>query len=169
MKRTSLHAIHEELGAKMVDFGGWSMPLQYGPILDEGRTVRTQCGLFDLGHMGRFQVQGPAAVELTDRVCTNHVAKVPAGGIRYSLLCNEDGFPLDDLLFYREENGVYLVVNASNTERDLDPTQQVDLVVAVRTEAHVSHDAEVFRILRVQVQRTPEDLERWAVHVRQRV
>ena len=119
MKRTSLHAIHEELGAKMVDFGGWSMPLQYGPILDEGRTVRTQCGLFDLGHMGRFQVQGPAAVELTDRVCTNHVAKVPAGGIRYSLLCNEDGFPLDDLLFYREENGVYLVVNASNTERDL--------------------------------------------------
>jgi aminomethyltransferase len=120
MKRTSLHDVHVALGARMVDFGGWRMPVQYGPILDEARTVRGAGGLFDLGHMGRFAVEGPDAVRLVDRVATNHCAKIPAGAIRYALLCREDGYPIDDLLLYREEGeGVYLVVNASNTERDL--------------------------------------------------
>ena len=119
MKSTPLHPVHVELGARMVEFGGWHMPLQYGSILDEGRTVRTACGLFDLSHMGRFEVHGRDAVALVDRVCTNHCARMPVGSIRYSLLCREDGRALDDLLIYREEEGVYLVVNASNTERDL--------------------------------------------------
>jgi aminomethyltransferase len=119
MKATPLHSVHVRLGARMVGFGGWEMPLQYGSILDEGRTVRSACGLFDLSHMGRFEVRGRDAVALVDRVCTNHCAKMPAGAIRYSLLCRPDGRPLDDLLIYREEEGVYLVVNASNTERDL--------------------------------------------------
>ena len=119
MKKTSLHDVHAALGARMVEFGGWQMPVQYGPILEEGKAVRTSCGLFDLGHMGRFQLSGPDAVKLADRVLSNHVAKVPVTGIRYSLLCNPDGHPLDDLLFYRDEDGVFLVVNASNTERDL--------------------------------------------------
>ena len=119
MKETPLHTRHVELGARMVEFGGWHMPLQYGSILDEGRTVRTSCGLFDLSHMGRFEVRGRDAVALVDRVCTNHCARIQVGGIRYSLLLREDGHALDDLLIYREEEGVYLVVNASNTERDL--------------------------------------------------
>ena len=120
MKKTSLHDTHSALGARMVEFGGWHMPVQYGSILEEGRRVREACGLFDLGHMGRFQLTGKDAVRLADRVCSNHVAKVPVGGIRYSLLLNEEGRPLDDLLFYRDEEGVFLVVNASNTERDLE-------------------------------------------------
>lgn len=119
MKVTPLHSVHEGLGARMVEFGGWHMPLQYGAILEEGQAVRTSCGLFDLSHMGRFEVQGRDAVALVDRVCTNHCAKIPVGGIRYSLLCREDGRALDDLLIYRDELGVYLVVNASNSERDL--------------------------------------------------
>ena len=119
MKHTPLVDVHRRLGARLVDFGGWSMPLQYGSILEEGRTVRQACGLFDLGHMGRFVVEGPDALQLVDRVCTNHAAKIPVGSIRYSLLCNEEGHPLDDLLIYRGERSVYLVVNASNTERDL--------------------------------------------------
>lgn len=119
MKKTPLHAVHVELGARMVEFGGWHMPVQYGSILEEGQTVRTACGLFDLSHMGRFEVQGRDAVALVDRVCTNHCARIPVGSIRYSLLCREDGRALDDLLIYRDEVGVYLVVNASNTERDL--------------------------------------------------
>ena len=119
LRETSLAEVHASLGARMVGFGGWSMPVQYGPILDEGKTVRGACGLFDLGHMGRFMLSGPDAVALADRVCTNHVAKVPIGGIRYSLLCNESGFPIDDILFYRSEDGVYLVVNASNSANDL--------------------------------------------------
>jgi len=120
MKETPLHDVHVRLGARMVEFGGWHMPLQYGSILDEGRAVRTTCGLFDLSHMGRFEVQGRDAVALVDRVCTNHCAKIPVGSIRYSLLCRDDGHPIDDLLIYRDEVGVYLVVNASNSERDLD-------------------------------------------------
>lgn len=119
MKRTPLHAVHIALGARMVEFGGWDMPVQYGSILEEGTTVRAACGLFDLSHMGRFEVGGRDALALVDRVCTNHCEKIPVGGIRYSLLCREDGRALDDLLIYREETGVYLVVNASNTEQDL--------------------------------------------------
>ena len=121
MKRTSLHDVHVALGARMVDFGGWRMPVQYGSILDEARMVRSSCGLFDLGHMGRFRITGPAAVRLVDRVTTNHCAAIPPGAIRYALLLNEEGYPLDDLLVYREQDeGVYLVVNASNTVRDRD-------------------------------------------------
>jgi aminomethyltransferase len=119
MRKTSLHDLHVEAGARLVDFGGWRMPVQYGPILDEVRAVREACGLFDLGHMGRFHVVGPDAVALVDRVATNHVAKIPVGAIRYSLLLNDDGYPIDDILVYREEQDVYLVVNASNAERDL--------------------------------------------------
>ncbi len=119
MRKTPLHEVHVALGARMVDFGGWSMPVQYASILEEGRIVRATSGLFDLGHMGRFRVAGRDAVALVDRVCTNHCARVLVGGIRYSLVCRENGFPLDDLLFYRDEEGVYLVVNAANAERDL--------------------------------------------------
>ncbi|MEM7308040.1 MAG: glycine cleavage system aminomethyltransferase GcvT [Planctomycetota bacterium] len=119
MKTTSLHDTHVALGARMVEFGGWSMPVQYGSILDEVETVRTKAGLFDLGHMGRFEVQGKDAVALVDRVATNHCARIPVGAIRYGLLLNEDGYPIDDLLIYRDEVGVYLVVNASNTDVDL--------------------------------------------------
>lgn len=95
------------------------MPVQYGSILDEIERVRTHAGLFDLGHMGRFVVRGPDAVALVDRVCTNHCAMIPEGAIRYGLLLNEEGFPLDDLLIYRDPEEVYLVVNASNTAEDL--------------------------------------------------
>lgn len=119
MKKTPLHSVHVELGARMVEFGGWDMPVQYASILAEGRTVRAASGLFDLSHMGRFEVHGRDAVALVDRVCTNHCARMPVGSIRYSLLCRQDGRALDDLLIYREEEGVYLVVNAANTERDL--------------------------------------------------
>ena len=120
LKETPLHPLHVALGARMVEFGGWHMPVQYASILEEVRTVRSACGLFDLSHMGRFEVGWRDAVALVDRVCTNHCAKIPFGSIRYSLLCREDGRALDDLLIYRDEVGVYLVVNASNTARDLE-------------------------------------------------
>lgn len=140
MKRTSLNDAHEALGARMVDFGGWRMPVQYASILEEAHRVRSSCGLFDLGHMGRFHISGPDAVRLVDRVTTNHCAKIPAGAIRYALLLNDAGFPLDDLLVYREEGeGVYLVVNASNTARDLawilDHAGDLDVRVQDQTDA----------------------------------
>ena len=139
MQETRLHARHVALGARMVEFGGWSMPVQYGPILDEVRCVREKAGLFDLGHMGRFHVTGPDAVALVDRVATNYCAKIPVSAIRYALLCNADGFPIDDVLLYREEDSVFIVVNASNTERDLawirSHTGDLDAVVEDQTDA----------------------------------
>jgi aminomethyltransferase len=119
MKATALHDLHVSLGAKMVDFGGWHMPVQYGPILDEVRTVRSTAGLFDLSHMGRVRVTGPDRVAFLDRIATNFVAKIPLGAIRYALFCRADGNPIDDLLVYRGADEVYLVVNASNTAADL--------------------------------------------------
>ena len=119
MKHTVLHDVHARLGAKLIEFGGWHMPVQYGPILDEAKCVRTSAGLFDLGHMGRIHVRGKDTLRFLDRVCTNFVAKIPTGAIRYSLFCKPDGNPIDDLLVYREADSVYLVVNASNTPVDL--------------------------------------------------
>ena len=119
MKATSLHDVHVALGARMVDFAGWRMPVQYGSILDEVRAVRERCGLFDLGHMGRVELAGPDALALAERLTTNHCARIPVGAIRYGLFLDEAGFPIDDLLVYRDAEGIYLVVNASNTARDL--------------------------------------------------
>lgn len=119
MKRTPLHDVHVALGAKMVEFGGWHMPVQYGPILEEVRCVRERAGLFDLGHMGRVELRGAGALAFLDRMLTNHCARIPVGSIRYGLLCRPDGTPIDDLLVYRDEASFYLVVNASNSEVDL--------------------------------------------------
>jgi len=124
LKETPLHDLHAEAGARMIDFGGWHMPVQYGPILDEVRTVRSACGLFDLGHMGRFHITGPDALKLVDSVSTNWATKIPVGAIRYSLFCLEDGNPIDDVLLYREEDSVFIVVNAANLDRDLAHLQQ---------------------------------------------
>jgi aminomethyltransferase len=120
MKQTPLHDVHAALGARMIDFGGWHMPVQYGPILDEVNIVRNACGLFDLGHMGRYHVVGPEAIAMVDSVATNYCAKIPVGSIRYSLFCLENGNPIDDVLLYREERDVFIVVNAGNRERDLE-------------------------------------------------
>ena len=119
MKTTPLRDVHVAHGARMVEFGGWEMPVQYASILEEVRRVRERCGLFDLSHMGRFDVTGPDAVAAVDRVASNYCGKIPVGAIRYALLCNEQGFPLDDVLLYRGASDVFVVVNASNAERDL--------------------------------------------------
>ena len=139
MKQTTLHDAHAEAGGKLIEFGGWHMPVQYGPILDEVKCVRERAGLFDLGHMGRVHFSGPDAVAFLDRVVTNYVGRIPVGSIRYAVLCQEDGNALDDLLVYREEDGVYAVINASNTTSDLEwlrsQVGDLDVVIEDRTEA----------------------------------
>ena len=119
MNQTTLHDTHVAHQAKMVDFAGWRMPVQYVSLLEEVRTVRSKVGLFDLCHMGRLSIKGADAVAMLDRLTTNYCAKIPVGAIRYGLFCREDGGAIDDLLVYREEDGIYLVVNASNCEEDL--------------------------------------------------
>ncbi len=118
-KRTVLHDSHVRLGARMTEFGGFEMPLQYRGIIEEHRAVRTRAGVFDLCHMGEFEVAGPHAVELLERALTNSVARLNAGRAHYTLMCAEDGGTIDDLIVYRLDAERFLLcVNASNTAED---------------------------------------------------
>lgn len=118
-KRTPLYDAHLALGARMIEFAGWSMPVQYTSLLAEHRAVRSGVGLFDLSHMGEFTLHGPAAEENLQRLLTNDVASLPLGRAHYTLLLNEDGGIVDDVILYRLDTGRFmLVVNAANTAKD---------------------------------------------------
>src|SRR5947207_14861770 len=116
LKRTPLFDVHVKMGAKMVPFGGWEMPVQYTSILEEHRTVRRAVGLFDISHMGEFEVSGPAAQGVVQRLTTNDVRALEIGEVQYSLLCTPEGGIVDDLTVYRLADDRYmLTVNASTT------------------------------------------------------
>jgi aminomethyltransferase len=119
-KRTPLFEQHRELGAKVVPFAGWEMPVTYEGIREEHSAVRRHVGMFDVSHMGEVEVEGSGALAFLQRVLSNDVAKVAVGGAQYSCLCNEDGGVLDDLFAYRLGTDRYLIVtNAANHEADL--------------------------------------------------
>lgn len=119
LKRTPLYSKHLELGAKMVEFGGWEMPVQYTGIIEEHQAVRRTAGLFDVCHMGEFEVMGAAALPFLQSVLTNDVAKMGAGQIIYTLMCYPHGGVVDDLLVYKQDEEKYmLVVNAGNKDKD---------------------------------------------------
>jgi aminomethyltransferase len=120
LRRTPLFDRHVAAGAKLVDFAGWEMPVQYEGVIQEHMAVRGACGIFDVSHMGEIETSGPGALELLQRVLSNDVAKIPLGGAQYSVLCREDGGVLDDLFTYRLDLERYLTItNAANHERDL--------------------------------------------------
>ncbi len=120
LKRTPLYDTHVEAGAKLVDFAGWEMPVQYEGIKAEHAAVRESCGVFDVSHMGEIETEGPGAGELLQRLLTNDVSKLEVGAAQYSCLCREDGGVLDDLFTYRLGEDHYLTVtNASNHDKDL--------------------------------------------------
>lgn len=119
LQRTPIEAVHLELGAKMVEFGGWYMPVQYSSIMDEHGAVRTKCGVFDISHMGQMIVSGEGAEAYLNRLLTNDVTKLVDGVGQYTLMLNEKGGVIDDLILYREVTGKYfLVVNASMIAED---------------------------------------------------
>jgi len=120
MKTTPFTKKHQALGAKMVEFAGYTMPISYTGINDEHQAVRSNAGIFDVSHMGEFIIKGENALDLIQRVTTNDAAKLTAGKAQYSALTNEKGGIVDDLIVYCiEENQVYmLVVNAANIEKD---------------------------------------------------
>ena len=121
MKTTALNHIHKSLGAKMVDFSGYEMPLEYSGIIEEHMTVRERVGIFDVSHMGEFWVKGPKAFELVQRLTTNDVSKLRPGQAQYSCFPNGKGGVVDDLLVYHYEEEKYmLVVNAGNIDKDWD-------------------------------------------------
>jgi aminomethyltransferase len=120
MKRTPLFAAHQKLGGKLIEFGGWEMPVQYTSITDEHLAVRSAAGLFDISHMGEVSVSGPGALEFLNRTLTNDVRKLTAGTGQYTLMCNEKGGVIDDLYTYRLGQSEYLlIINASRIDPDL--------------------------------------------------
>jgi aminomethyltransferase len=121
LRRTALYDRHTAAGARLVEFAGWEMPVQYEGVRPEHVAVRTRAGVFDVSHMGQIQTAGPDALALLQRLLSNDLAKLAVGGAQYGLLCREDGGVLDDLFTYRLEADRYLTVtNAANHERDLE-------------------------------------------------
>ena len=113
--QTVLYQTHVDLGARMVPFGGWDMPVQYSGIINEVRAVRTAAGIFDVSHMGRLHISGPQAGAFLDRVLTGSATNLRIGRARYCLICNEAGGVIDDTIFYRLEEDRYLLIpNAGN-------------------------------------------------------
>jgi aminomethyltransferase len=120
LKRTPLFAAHQNSGAKLIDFGGWDMPVQYTSITDEHLAVRNAAGIFDISHMGEVTVSGAGALEFLNRTLTNDIRKLASGDGQYTLMCNEHGGVIDDLYAYRLSQDVYfLVINASRIEADV--------------------------------------------------
>ena len=119
LQRTPLFERHVAAGARMVPFAGWEMPVQYEGVIPEHRAVRADCGVFDVSHMGELEVEGMHALDLLQSLLSNDVAKLDVGGAQYTLLTNEGGGIVDDLIVYRTDEYRYLlIVNASNREPD---------------------------------------------------
>jgi aminomethyltransferase len=120
LKRTSLFAAHQKLGGKLIDFGGWEMPVQYTSITEEHLAVRHAAGIFDISHMGEVTVTGSGAAAFLNSVLTNNIGQLVSGRGQYTLMCNERGGVIDDLYAYRISVGVYLlIINASRVANDV--------------------------------------------------
>jgi aminomethyltransferase len=120
VKQTTLYEKHKALGAKIIDFGGWAMPVQYSGILDEHKAVRTTLGIFDVSHMGEVVFKGPRAVEAVQKLVTNDVGKLQDWQAMYTVACRPNGGIVDDLIVYRQtDDNILIVVNASNIEKDV--------------------------------------------------
>ena len=121
LNRTPLYHVHKQLGGRLIEFGGWEMPVQYSSIIDEHLAVRSNVGIFDVSHMGELEVRGPESLSLIQNLIANDAAKLVDGQVLYTPMCTETGGIIDDLLVYRFAADRYmLVVNASNIEKDLE-------------------------------------------------
>ncbi len=133
LRRTPLYAEHKALGARLVDFAGWEMPVQYAGIMAEHQAVRNDVGLFDVSHMGEIVFRGPQAEEAVQRLVTRDVSRLAVGQAGYAAVCYENGGTVDDVLVYRRVGDFLIVVNASNREKDFEHflvnTQDLDVEI----------------------------------------
>ncbi|MBI4641305.1 MAG: glycine cleavage system aminomethyltransferase GcvT [Candidatus Tectomicrobia bacterium] len=119
-RHTPLYEVHKRLGARIIEFGGWEMPVQYSGVLDEHRTVRSAAGLFDISHMGEVEVIGADALAIVQSLITNDASKLATGQAQYSVICYPHGGIVDDLTVYKlGEDHFFLVINAATTEKDV--------------------------------------------------
>ncbi|MFH1873609.1 MAG: glycine cleavage system aminomethyltransferase GcvT [Pseudomonadota bacterium] len=134
-KKTPLYTEHQTLGAKMADFAGWQMPIQYSGIINEHNAVRTSAGLFDVSHMGEIEFSGPSALETVNYLTTNDAAKLKPGQAQYSILLNEQGTVVDDIIVYCfDPERFIMVVNASNAQKDFNWVRQNNKFKALITD-----------------------------------
>jgi aminomethyltransferase len=146
LRRTPLYSLHRELGAKLIDFGGWEMPVQYTGILEEHRAVRERAGIFDVSHMGELEIRGPRALGALQKITPNDVARLEDGRCHYSAFLTERGTFVDDLLVYRRAADDFLVVvNASNTPKDYEWAAS-----RIGDEAAVANRSDDYALLAVQ-------------------
>ncbi|MGG0716521.1 glycine cleavage system aminomethyltransferase GcvT [Robertmurraya massiliosenegalensis] len=119
LKRTPLFEVYKQYGGKTIDFGGWDLPVQFSSIKEEHEAVRTKAGLFDVSHMGEIEVKGPGSLSYLQKMMTNDISKLGAGGAQYTAMCYVNGGTVDDLLVYKlGEDDYLLVVNAANIAKD---------------------------------------------------
>jgi len=156
LKRTPLHDVHKSLGAKMVPFAGFEMPVSYAGIIEEHECVRERVGLFDVSHMGEFVVTGPDTWTWLNRMVTNDCAKLDDGGVLYTALCREDGTVVDDLLVSRvaPDRGM-IVANAANIEKDF-----AHLVERLSGDVHLVDASDDYALIAVQGPRSRDLLLR---------
>jgi aminomethyltransferase len=151
MKRTPLYAAHQKLGGKLIEFGGWEMPVQYTSITDEHLAVRKSAGLFDISHMGEVLVSGPAALPFLNRTLTNDLAKLAPGQGQYTLMCNERGGVIDDLYAYRLAHEEYLlIINASRIAEDVAWLERQSAAFNRRSEVKLENASDAMGAVAVQ-------------------
>jgi aminomethyltransferase len=157
LKRTPLFAAHQRLGGKLIEFGGWEMPVQYSSIVDEHLAVRRAAGIFDISHMGEICVSGPSAAAFLNHTLTNDIRKIAVGQGQYTLMCNERGGVVDDLYVYRIGDEEYLlIVNASRIDADWDWFQEQYESGAVSGEIRIRNCSEEFGAVAIQGPRVME-------------
>lgn len=155
MKKTALHEVHNALGAKMVPFAGFEMPVQYSGVNEEHLCVRNKVGVFDVSHMGEFFVRGKGALDLIQKVCSNDASKLVEGKVQYSCFPNDKGGIVDDLLIYCISPEEYLlVVNSSNIDKDWDWINKYN-----DTGAELENASDDFSLLAVQGPKATEVLQ----------
>src|ERR1044071_786773 len=157
LKRTPLFAAHQRLGGKLIEFGGWEMPVQYSSIIDEHKAVRRAAGIFDISHMGEICVSGPSAEAFLNHILTNDIRKLAVGQGQYTLMCNRQGGVVDDLYVYRLGTEDYLlIVNASRIAADWDWIQEQYENGAVSGEIRIRNCSDEFGAVAIQGPRVVE-------------
>ncbi len=161
MKNTALTQVHESLGAKMVPFAGYNMPVSYEGVNIEHETVRKALGVFDVSHMGEFLIKGPKALELIQKVSSNDASKLTIGKAQYSYLPNENGGIVDDLIIYKVEDETYLlVVNASNIDKDWNHISNYNETIG----AEMLNISEDYSLLAIQGPKAVEAMQSLSSH-----
>ena len=157
MKRTPLYAAHQRLGGKLIEFGGWEMPVQYTSITDEHLAVRKAAGLFDISHMGEVLISGAGAEAFLNQTLTNDIRKLAAGQGQYTLMCNERGGVIDDLYAYRlTANEYLLIINASRIDADVAWLEKQLAVFPGRSEVKFQNASDTMGAVAVQGPRVME-------------